>query len=643
MAVRRYPFGFVIFDKELNLGDYLKEEFATTSLNGQIAIALRPDTPVEFIGDSECGVALLGFANYVGDDGNDERFIKLALERLKKGKSNFERFLDLVVGRWALVVFEQGAVSIYNDTLALQPLYFSRRFDFATSHLPLAVAIEDHISGTTCELDDLGQIKFWDETEDVRVGALPANFRLNWSTKQIERFYPHEDVESFCVGFSAEEEELDKCVALVDRSVKYWASLNFDLFVALTAGMDTRMCAAAALRAGVDFSFVTYGSDAPLMEDDGVTANSYKRDVMVARQIANDLQAKSVILAREDTSSYALSKGDRETLNSNSFGRHAANFQGMYEDRLGKNPSICFVGTGLEVFKDYYAGVGKPKTEFEIFKALSTSLGGLSRSKHPANFDYEELFGRLGFDRVTSSDYSISNVLFWELRASRFQSEAINCQATAFLPINPLAIRRVFETAQRLPFYSRRDSGFYKDFIQKAFPPLAGYEVNGEAFVKRPEPLEYPEIFEKSGVEGAVVQRLHTPPDLLQLREGLLKNGSEQFFSSSFGLDDGGLRVRFTTPHQVGKSFSNLVLFLRVNGRDVWTVQIGPSPDESVVVADGLKHNDLVEFGVRATRDNGVAWANISTVKLLDWAETERFRGRLGPDFPESVQVRWLH
>ena len=643
MAVRKYPFGFVIFDKELNLSDYLADEFTATYLTDQTVIAVRPDTPLEFIGDSECGVALLGFARYVGDDEGGERFIELAHNRLKGGKSTFEHFLDFVVGRWAMVIFDQGAVSVYNDTLALQPVYFSRRFGFATSHLPLAVAIEDFVSGATCELDDLGQIKFWDETEDARVGALPANFCLDWATKQIERFYPHEDVNGRDLDVFNEQEELDECVALVDRSVKFWASLDFDLFVALTAGMDTRMCAAAVLRAGVDFSFVTYGSDAPVGDDDGATATSYKRDVMVARRIAKGLKAKSVILAREDSSFYALGTADKEILDSNSFGSHAANFQGMYEDRLGKNRSRCFVGTGLEVFKDYYASVSKPKTDFEVFKALSNSLGGLSRTKKTATIDYEALFDRLGFDRVTSSDFSISNIFYWELRASRFQSEAINCQATAFLPINPLAIRRVFETAQRLPFYSRRDSGFYKDFILKAFPPLAGYEVNGEPFIERPEPVEYPEIFEKSGVDGVAVPRLHTPPDLLQLREELLKEGSEQFFSSKFGLEEGGLRVRYTTPHQVGKTFSNLVLFLRVNGYDVWTVQVGPSPDESVVIADGLKLDDQVEFGVRATRDNGVAWANISTVRLLDWVETERFQGRLGPAVPESVQVKWLH
>ena len=640
MAVRKYPFGFVISEEGLNLDDYLDAEFVSTRLAGRIVLSTRPDTPVEFAGDSECGVALLGFAKYVGDN-DKQRFIDLALDRLKDGRSTLEHFLDLVVGRWVIIVFDQGSVSIYNDTLALQPLYFSREFDFATSHLPLSVAIEDYISGNKCNLDELGQIKFWDETEDARVGALPANFRLNWGTKRIERFYPHADADS-CVGASFDE-ELDRCIALVDRSVKYWASLNFDLFVALTAGMDTRMCAAAALRAGVELSFVTYGSKAPLKEGDGVTATSYKRDVIVASQIAKDLKVKSVILAREDASNYVLSAADRDALNSNSFGRHAANFQGLYEDHLGRNQSICFVGTGLEVFKDYYAGISKPKTEFDAFKSLSTSLGGLSRAEDPATIDFEGLFERLGFDRVISSDFSVSNIFYWELRASRFQSEAINCQATAFLPINPFAIRRVFEAAQRLPFYSRKNSGFYKEFILRAFPPLAGYEVNGEPFIERPEQAEYPEIFEKTGVDGLTVPRLHTPPNILQLRETLLTHGSEQFFSSNFGLDEGRLRIRFSTPHQMGKTFSNLVLFLRVNGHDVWTVQVGPSPDESIVVAEGLKRDDQVDFGVRATQDNGVAWANISTVKLLDWTETERFRGRLSPASSESVQVSWLH
>ena len=640
MTVRKYPFGFVVFNSKLNLDDYLNREFATTTLAGQVAVASRPDTQVDFAGNSECGVALLGLAEYVGDNRGDRRLVEEALNRLKSGRSNFEQFLDYVVGRWVMIVFDEHTVSIYNDTLALQPLYFSRTYDFASSHLPLACGIENYLSGSTVDLEELGQIKYWDETEDARIGALPANFRLNWAIKQIERFYPHESPESR--SEASYEEELEACIEMVDRSVKFWDSLDFDLFVALTAGMDTRMCAAATLRSGVDFSFVTYGSKAPSNETDGVTATSYKRDVMVARQIAKDLKSNSIILAREDAALHALTPAEKEILRSNSLGRHAANFQGMYEENLGRNQSICFVGTGLEVFKDYYASTSKPTTEFEDFKALSTSLGGLSRVEDPNSIDYGELFRRLGFERVVSSNFSVSNIFYWELRASRFQSEAINCQATAFLPINPFAIRRVFETAQRLPFYSRKNSGFYKDFILKAFPPLAGYPVNGTPFTARAETIEYPPIFEKGDADGVVMRRRHSPPDLLRLREGLLTKGSEQFFSSQFGLDEGELRIRFATPHQVGKTFPNLVLFLRVNGLDVWVAQVGPRPDEIVLVADGLKLDDEVDFGVRATRDNGVAWANISTVKLLGWTEAERFRGRLGPDAPESVQVRWL-
>lgn len=623
MTVRPYPFGFLVSDKPIADQEIVLHHFKKMDAWHDLEVYVQPDEPVQLITGSDANILWFGHAAFVGEDKAQKPFIDAAYEAVSSSWQAFHEFLDLVVGRWAALIVKDGKASVYNDTLASQPVYIARDESILfASHLPLLHRELNARTGQVEELINLGQYKLWDQTEDSRISALPPNFFFEFAQKKLKRFYPHKALAAHSLPF---EEAINTSIQLAIRSVEHWNGLNYKVYCALTAGMDTRVCAASALAANANFSFVTYGSNEPPTPEDGNTKQSYKQDVQVSGDIAEAFNKQHTVLAMEDAKDFPLSAKEKKILRENTVGKHALNFQGLYENSLGTQPAICFVGTGLESLNDYFSQSRRPSTEFETFSQIVKSLGGFSKDSNQTNFTVDtarELWETFDLQSVEKYGYPVANALYQELRAGRFQSEAINCQATAFLPINPVAIRKIFELAQALSFYDRKNAIFAKYFIRGAFPPLTTFPVNGQEFsIEWSTHVNGGKVFSRTAEGLPAEQEKQDIPDLIQLRSENLHKGGEQFFRKPFKSKMGSIRITFSNHYNIGRDAKSVVIFIRVNGEDVYTLPIGKRNDPCTVSIDGLIQEDEIDLGIRSTSTNGPAWKNVSLLKLTEWQE----------------------
>ncbi|AMO89868.1 hypothetical protein WM42_2169 [Corynebacterium simulans] len=624
MAIRLYPFGFVLTDAPLSLENFETMGFTESKVLDKLFLYAQNDEPVAVKGDSERGIVWLGHATNAQNSLNSEHIIVDAFSALSKGIGEFEQFLDFVVGRWACCVAMDGQYFVYNDTLASQPVYVHKESFLIGSHLPLISKEIDARGYPTAELTQLGQHKLWDETEDPRVCAIPPNFKYDFTENKIVRFYPHSETK---IGDSSATEVLEQATLLAGNSIRYWQSRPEKKYCALTAGMDTRLCAAAALSVTKDLTFVTYGSTSAPSADDATTARSYKQDVQMANRIATALEVPNVVLPIEEAGNHRLSQAERDTLSQNYIGKHALNFQGLYENILGKQPSVCYVGSGMEIFKDYFVSIAKPMSSKEIFKRLVGSIAGFSEQKRGHTLAPEEameFWNKYDFNRVRDSGLPIANCLFWELRAGRFQSEAINCQSTAFLPINPLAIRKVFEAAQDMNFYDRKNNLFARKFIATVYPPIAAFDVNGKPFFQSAFDLTpNVSVCERHPHSSSTNVREQNLPDVIQLEEPELESGFEVFFQGDFKNTKGSLQFTLENSYDIGREANALELFVRVNDKVLGASYLGNGNAPWTVTIRGLQCGDTVDAGIRPTRSVGKAWSNVSKTRLISWKEYE--------------------
>ena len=618
MAVRLYPYGFLGGTESFNNPSLAEQGFREIDTWDGLNLFVQSETSVVQAGSSHLGIIWIGYGYDARSEEMTSSIAEHALQHLSEGIQSFHELLDFVVGRWAAIVSVDGHLTIYNDTLALQPVYIARDASVFGSHLPLVA--KELMARTSKELtfQELGPKKLWDETEYLEIGALTANHVFDFEDKAFRRFYPHSPINS---GEGNYSERLDTMVKFVSNSVKYWDSLPFKLYVALTAGQDTRLCMAATLNAGVDAAYVTYGSTKELKPEDQGAGRSYKIDVLAAKELAEAFGLDSKILAIEESKQFALSDEQKTILSANSIGKHAISFQGLYEKELGAQPSICFVGTGFELLREYYLSTDIVMTPEAEFDKLIRALGGFSDTGNRQLSDGElnKLWSQEDMQAVKEHGFPISNLLYWELRGARFQSEAINCQTTAFMPINPLAFRALFEVGQLLGFYDRKASVFNRDFIAKAFPLLSGYPVNGKRRQwANTEHCQVP-IFERCSSGDQSSLRQQVPPDVLQLSEAHLDEGREVFFSERFNFDQGSLLLGYLNRYSIGREVRNVEMFLRVDGSEIWNAGVGRDGAPVYISVNGLKRGNQVEFGIRSTRKNGIAWSNVSKTRLVMW------------------------
>ena len=83
----------------------------------------------------------------------------------------------------------------------------------------------------------------------------------------------------------------------------------------------------------------------------------------------------------------------------------------------------------------------------------------------------------------------------------------------------------------------------------------------------------------------------------------------------------GSIRITFSNHYNIGRDAKSVVIFIRVNGEDLYTLPIGKRNDPCTVSIDGLKQGDEIDLGIRSTRTNGPAWKNVSLLKLTEWQE----------------------
>lgn len=629
MTIRLFPFGFMYSKAaELNfLGNTLNWSQVTTPDSGQLWVS--EDNPKQSYYGKSFKAIWLGHSCWIGDEAiSGEKIAKFSVETLERGGwQELHEAMDLIVGRYVAFIWSETEFRVYHDSTALRPVYFNLNDGYIVSHGPLLRNLRNASGQYSHPLVNLGQHKLWEETEDPDVSALPPNFYIDVQAKTIRRFYPHSPLR-FQQQSRAQRQQ--RALELARRSMKYWGASKLKVHCALTGGLDTRINAAAALGSGLDINYVTYGAHGKLSESDSKTERSYKNDFLISSSIAEALNLDQSLLSVQDSVHFQLTNEELEILGSNNFRSHASRFQGLYESTLGTEGSLCFVGTAFGSMRDHFVSGRLPMSPFDEFKAALRVIAGFSKGPRGGaltDSHAAELWDRYELQTAVENNFPIANLLCIELRAGRFQNEAINCQSTAFLPINPLAIREFFEISQAYTFKQRKNSDFLHAFIANIYPALAAFPVNEQP---RHNPIEdiTSNIKIKKGTLHTTIELAEDAPqnrnDRICLEQGFLYKGAAKWFERQFSLSSGALSLSIKNGYFLGRAATNLEIFVSVNYEIVEQAPLGLRNSPYFFHIEGLKNGDVIGAGIRATRDNGPAWAKHAVIDLLEWSELEK-------------------
>ena len=157
------------------------------------------------------------------------------LRALELGTANLEAEIDLLVGRFVLVIAEDSNCIVYNDAMGTRSVYYATNESSVASHYNLLAETVD------CE-----QIRTWDEarmsmdlTKSAEIQQLLPNFRLDCSTRDVERYFPRRENEFDNWSHEEKQAEISR---LWKRSLEALFHQDKSIVFSITGGLDSRQC-----------------------------------------------------------------------------------------------------------------------------------------------------------------------------------------------------------------------------------------------------------------------------------------------------------------------------------------------------------------------------------------------------------------
>ncbi|OFT46108.1 hypothetical protein HMPREF3158_08875 [Corynebacterium sp. HMSC06G04] len=615
MSIREFPFGFY-FGKSQKTPTI--PNFEQRSINAEFELGVRNETQVQISNRDTVTIVVIGIAYDVGrtEDWHSSIADSLIVS-WETGEAAFHSRLDTLAGRYTIFVVSDSSFRVYHDALGMSSTYINASHSLVCSHIDLGRRVCENRIKELPPLEPSGQHYRGTETPDPNYKALLPNFYFDSASSAFNRFYPRGEMK---YSNKTLEFRMSRGEELVRRSVVNLEKQGLKLYAALTAGSDSRLVTAAFRAEDIPVSFVTYGQER-VSEKETPTELSYQQDILCASRIAKDLGLTHIKVLVDSLGDFrALTQEESSILNRNSTKRHARNFQIVYEEMIGNRSAVMAVAPGLESWIDYFSSSQPGITPKQDWEACYLAVAGLvNEAPEIKRQALEKAWNDGALDLVKDYEISLSNLVFWEIRCGRFQSEAINSQSTAFLPINPLGIRELIEIANTLPFTQRKSRRFHRELIQRLFAPLDAYPYNGVRSIPDTSEIQTSEeSYVDSSEKGHSCIRF-TVEDSVSLTSDTLCKGDRVYKQYVFPLAQGAAEIVIENGYALSKATKAVAIFVEVDDGQTIRLDIGWSSEPRSITVSGLQRGQLIKIGVEALTNLGRSWIapSRSVVKSL--------------------------
>lgn len=590
---------------------------------------------------------LIGFAGTVGEQATALEELCEAVQR--GGAAALISALDLLVGRWVLLLETHDGIAAYHDAIGARSVYFALDGSCVASHVGLIKRNHPDSSVRDRQPRAVTEHYALDHTELDDVRALLPNFRLHLPEGSVERYYPvrRNRQENLSVA------QLLLRIERLWRAGSDWAlSLPLRHVAALTAGHDSRLLAAMQHDRGVDIEYFTYREDSD--DESNFSVRTWNEDVRIGRALARQIGARHDVLAFRRG---ATPEESRAVLAQNAPLGHLTELADTYARRYGELQAVLHRSTALEIGREYFFSPNFTGTREEEIRHLCTIEFGKDPdgSDRPESLEsiVERYLATMGVLRASRLGYSATSLLYWEVRCGRFHSEVLNGMDATFIPLNGFASRALWDAILALPEDLRRENWLHFALISRNAPALNALPLNGEDVFARLSEAAFRSragmgaIVARDASDAAVEMRTGTQtggrPLLDSVRADLLfvpaKTLAEAGWAeavSRFSFASGGAELEFRSPYVLGRATACLRLELRVNDDVVAYEDIGHTDETIRARIAGLQRGDVVSLRVAALRPLPQSWERASRVELVSWRTTHH-RG----DAAQQRSVGW--
>lgn len=428
---------------------------------GPFQVWVDPLLNYETARDNTFGVSVMGLCINPFDGSSDNAAIARNLyTALSKGENDFFDYLDQLSGSFVVFYRLNDKVRILQDCAATKPVYYVNRAGsgvIASSHSALlgqTLGMErdprcDHVFQNESYKSDPSRYLPGDVTPFVGMRNLTANTALVMESGTARRFFPRSPLVPHEVNASL----IDEISTIFSSQASILAKTNRPLFVAATAGRDSRVSIAAFSRhKGTQLFSFHYPANGHLTED-----------VKTAKVLAGIVKKKLNVY---DLSSYKSPDFDVAFRMTSPVGVWPAAAL-CYITEFPSN-AIHIRSTISEIGRMFYGKRVSRRVSAEVlaraytvtdFWSSDLVIGAMHGFIEQSSFD-EKLF----------FNYDLYDMFYWEHRNSKWQN--ILCQeaemaSDVFIPFNN---RRLIQLLLSVPPSARAAALLHVEVTNKLVP-----------------------------------------------------------------------------------------------------------------------------------------------------------------------------
>lgn len=372
---------------------------------------------------------------------------------LKESWSNLESELDLLVGRYVVLGSARAENHIYHDALGTRSVYYSTDHSVVSSHYNLLARMLNSSAMRTWDQSRMAM----DLTKAPTIRQLLPNFRLNYSTRQIKRYFPNEENEFRNWNHEERQAEVTR---LWKKSISSLLSYTPHVVFSITGGMDSRLSIAMASRHWHNLSLYTYGTKSPSGTNYSQAMN---RDFLIAQKLIDVIQPREYKFLHLKENK-AVKAELAALLEANSITKHGPGLVQRYRAEFPGDDWIHVRSTGLEVVRNHFGSDESVKSIIRMCERDGAS-------------DFHSRISELGYSSPKFG-YNRKDLLYWELRMGKWHSEVLNENDAAFETILPHNSRRILKILLSYSKSERKDAYAIKELINRNAAILNFFGMN---------------------------------------------------------------------------------------------------------------------------------------------------------------------
>ena len=401
MKYHSQPFihSYMLMPAELNINNLY--DYQSLDIHG-FRLVYSASVSVMSIGDAERSIVVIGYVLDIRDGQKSPHDIMEDLLR----SDDFEADLEYINGRFIIIKCSGDSIDVYSDASNLLPMNYHAESRTVASHdMLLAEILSDN--GFTLTRRPLEKTNDLDFTRYEKIWKYNPSLKLNMNTFVFKRIFPRINQVKVSV-----EEAFHNMMPYLDEMRRWLKMFDGDMFLTLTAGVDSRVSASLVRDLKDRIEFLTYMTPNKVLRN-RMAKTIYKIDREVVNNMTENLgwhhtmadlgkhEPEDIDYFKEILNSkhshrlaqYYRDKGYYKALHIKStiFGVGKADFSGNL-DRIDEN------------IKDYKKVVGHFQKDFKLYYDIDEEIDkyftrnlvtdGISKGRH--YFELFHLESRLG-------------------------------------------------------------------------------------------------------------------------------------------------------------------------------------------------------------------------------------------------------